>query len=97
MVDLSRITIHESRLTNHAPRPLMFFALPGRRWLHQLQLFRQVPAHLVLNDLFQSDVCHSQAGMIRNQRTAGAARAGVELADAPRDQIDQYVGIGNFC
>ena len=75
---------------------LMFFTLLGGSWFRELKFFWQIPAHLVFDDLLQGDIGHAQAGVL-GERPAAAAGPGVELADAPGDQIDQHIWIDHFC
>lgn len=73
---------------------LALLAIVGR--LFHLGQFRQVPAGFFLDDLGQRNVRRAHARDVGEQRTAEAAAARVELAHAPRDEVDQNVGVANL-
>ena len=63
-----------------------FFRVRGERF----------PAHFVLHEFEQGDVGGAHVPRGFNQRPAAGAAGGVELPDAPRDQVNQNVGVANF-
>jgi len=81
--------------TTGSPASTASFALFGSGFRAR-QFLGHFPAHLVLDDLGEGDVARAQAGHIIEQRTAAVAAAAVQLADAPRDQVDQYIGVAHF-
>ncbi len=58
--------------------------------------FRQVPAGLFLDQFRQGDVGRAHVGGVRDERAADGPAAGVELANAPGNKVDQNVGVANF-
>ena len=60
----------------------------------QFDRFRQIEAHLMLDDFSQGDV--GQAHLTGfDKGTTKAATTGIQLAHAARDDIDQHVGVAN--
>ena len=74
---------------------LMLLALLGGG-AGQFDELRHVEPDLLFDDLEERDVRCAHIPGFRDQRTAQAAGAGIELAHAARDEIDQNVGIANF-
>ena len=77
-----------------ASAPLAFFGAVGRFFdVAQLGHF---PADFFLDDFQQRDVRGTEAGDVSDQGTADGTAAGIELAHAARDEVDQNVGVANF-
>ena len=56
----------------------------------------QIKANLFLDDFAQGNVRRAEGGGVGDERSAESAGAGVELAHAARDEVDQDVGVANF-
>ena len=74
---------------SHSLRPLfchprigLVFLAALADWSSQFDYFRQFEAHLFLDDFLQRDVCGAHMTGFGDQGSAGAATAGIELADA---------------
>ena len=89
----------EGRPPGWKDRWLMFSAFPAALGLllHQHIFDGHVPAHFIFDDFAQSDVGNAQVGRVHDQGTAAGAAAGVELPDATRNEVNQNVGVANFC
>jgi hypothetical protein len=72
--------------------PLAFFGDRAGQF-HELRHFE---AHLVFDDFDQREVGGAEVAGVGHERAAQLAGAGIELADAPGNQIDQNVGVANF-
>jgi len=58
--------------------------------------FRHIETDFVVHDFEQRDVRRTEAGDVSDERAVHAAAAGIELAHAARDKIDQNVGVANL-
>lgn len=65
-------------------------------WARQLGWFRQIKTNLVLHNFQQCNVSNPEVPRIRYERTAHRAGAGIELAHAAGNEVDQNVGIANL-
>src|ERR1043165_4323567 len=64
-------------------------------WPDQLRDLGHLKSNLFLDDLRQSDVGSSHVAGL-DQWPAHGSRPGIKLADAPRDEVYQNVGVSNF-
>src|ERR1051325_1258101 len=62
---------------------------------NQLGDFGHFKANFFLDDLRQRDISGAHVARL-HQRAAHGSSARIELADAPRDQVDQNVGVANL-
>jgi hypothetical protein len=58
--------------------------------------FGQFPAHLFFEDFAESDIGSAQVPVVQKQRPAAGASGGIQLANAPGDEVDQNVGVAHF-
>ncbi|MDB6030037.1 MAG: hypothetical protein JWM16_375 [Verrucomicrobiales bacterium] len=58
--------------------------------------FWQDPAELVLNDFPEGNISNAKTGRIQDHRSAAAARTGIELPHAARNEVNKYVGVSNL-
>ena len=71
-------------------------AFPRLGRLLDVREFRHLPGELVLDDLAQGDVRGAEIAHVRNKGTADGAGAGIELANAAGNEVDQNVGVANL-
>ena len=90
---LQLIPCFELRISSFELPSVLFSLLPHRP--DQFSDFRHFKANFLLDNFGQSDIGGTHVAGL-DQGAAHCARAGVELADAPRNQVDQNVGIANF-
>src|SRR5208282_348339 len=62
----------------------------------QFDRLRHFPADFFLEDFAQRDVRRAEIRGVIHQRPAQAAAAGIELAHAPRNEVDEDVRVANF-
>src|SRR6266498_5354194 len=88
---------HESRLalTGNGGGALASLAFLGGR-VDQLQFFRHLPAHLLLDDFLQGNIRGAQVCRFDQQWPAEVASAGVKLAHASGHQVDEHIGIAHL-
>jgi len=54
------------------------------------------PAKFFLDDFAERDIRGAEIGDIGDEGSADGAGAGIELANAAGDEVDQNVGVANF-
>jgi hypothetical protein len=71
-----------------------FATLPARTSQHNE--FGYLPAHLPLDNFTQGNVCGPEMSDVSEERPARSSTASIQLADAPRNQVHQDVGVNDY-
>jgi hypothetical protein len=82
-------------IANRQSPGLTALAFFGRRF-DQRKFFGQFPAHLLLENLAESDVSGAQVSEINQQGPAANTSGGIQLSDAAGDEVYQHVGVAHF-
>ena len=58
--------------------------------------FGHFPAHFSLDDFSQGNVRRAEIGDVGDERPVHSPATSIQLADAPRNQVDQYVRVKDY-
>jgi hypothetical protein len=73
---------------------LALFGIPAG--LLDFRHLRQFPADLLIDDLEQRDIRRPKAGRVSDKGPTAGATPGIQLPDAPGDEVYQNVGVANL-